>query len=66
MKIYFPVIPALFLFIEVKVCLAFADDVFSGRGWGFIGALSILSCLVVGAVFLIHHEHREGQRVILT
>jgi hypothetical protein len=30
------------------VCLTLANDVFSRRGWGFIGELSILSCMVGG------------------
>ena len=36
-----------------------AGDVFSGKGWGFTGVLVGLSCLVVGAIFLIHHNPPE-------
>lgn len=32
---------------------------FSGRGWGFTVVLVSLSCLIVGAIFLIHHEPLE-------
>ncbi|XP_029552882.1 uncharacterized protein LOC115152282 [Salmo trutta] len=40
-----------------------ASEMFSGRGWGFTGVLVSLSCLIVGAIFLIHHaplEKSEG------
>ena len=40
-----------------------AADMFSGEGWGFAGVLVGLSCLIMGAIFLIHHappEYAEG------
>lgn len=33
-----------------------ASDMFSGKGWVFTGVLIGLSCLIVAAIFLIHHE----------
>jgi hypothetical protein len=60
-----PVLSPLFLFIEVKMCLALAVDMFSGRGWGFTCvtcALTILSCFIVGAIFLIHHDPPESAK----
>ena len=33
---------------------------FSGKGWGFTGVLIGLSCLIVGAIFLIHHDPSEN------
>ena len=32
---------------------------FSGKGWGFTGVLVGLKCLIVGAIFLIHHDPPE-------
>uniref|UniRef100_A0A8K9XMS7 Uncharacterized protein n=1 Tax=Oncorhynchus mykiss TaxID=8022 RepID=A0A8K9XMS7_ONCMY len=36
-----------------------ADDMFSEKGWGFTGLLVSLS-LIVGAIFLIHHDPSEN------
>lgn len=39
-----------------------AVDMFSGRGWGFTCALTVLSCFIVGAIFLIHHDPPESAK----
>ena len=37
-----------------------ANDMFSGKGWGFTGVLIGLSCLIVGAIILIYHDPSEN------